>query len=208
MAMKPAAHHIAYVRSEQGVYGDGWSPCVPSDHAQGLVTTRFPALVTTSGGKNMRQVGQESGIQQATVDAGLLVMRVVAGLVFFMHGYQKLFDNGLSATQAGFDGMGAPLPDITAVLVTFLELAGGLALIAGVLTRIVGLLLAVDMIAAFAIVHQENGFFAANGGFELVFLLTGTAIALALTGPGAYAIDSVFSVGTRTQQRLTTRQAS
>lgn len=156
----------------------------------------------------MRQVGQESGIQQATVDAGLLVMRVVAGLVFFMHGYQKLFDNGLSATRAGFDGMGAPLPDITAVLVTFLELAGGLALIAGVLTRIVGLLLAVDMIAAFAIVHQENGFFAANGGFELVFLLAGTAIALALTGPGTYAIDSLFSAGTRTQQRLTTRQAS
>jgi putative oxidoreductase len=156
----------------------------------------------------MQQVGQGSGIQQATVDVGLLVLRVATGLVFFMHGYQKLFDNGISATQTGFDGMGAPLPDITAVLVTFLELVGGLALIVGVLTRILGLLLAVDMAAAYLIVHQENGFFAANGGFELVFLLAGAAIGLALTGPGAYAIDSVLSFGGRNRESLTVRRAS
>ncbi len=125
-----------------------------------------------------------------------------------MHGYQELFENGISATQTGFDGMGAPLPDITAVLVTFLELAGGFALIVGVLTRILGLLLAIDMAAAFLIVHQENGFFAANGGFELVFLLAGAALALALTGPGAYAIDSVLSFGGRHRESLTVRRAS
>jgi putative oxidoreductase len=65
-----------------------------------------------------------------------------------------LFDNGRSATQGGFNAMGAPLPDITAVIVTFLELIGGLALILGVLTPIVGALLAIDMLGAFFITHM------------------------------------------------------
>jgi len=143
----------------------------------------------------------------AQVDAGLLVLRVVAGLVFFMHGYQKLFDNGISATQDGFDMMGAPLPNITAVIVTFLELAGGIALVAGVATRIVAALLAIDMVAAYAIVHQENGFFAANGGFELVLLLAGAAVALVLTGAGAYSVDAALGLTSRTPASLTVRRA-
>ena len=155
----------------------------------------------------MQQSGQGSGYQQAGVDAGLVILRVAAGLVFFMHGYQKLFDNGISATQAGFDGMGAPLPDITAVVVTFLELIGGLALIAGVFTRIVGVLLAIDMAGAYFIVHQENGFFAMNGGFERVFMLAGAAVALALTGPGAYAVDAIVNLSPRTSGALTARRA-
>ena len=132
--------------------------------------------------------------QDQAVASGLLVLRVVVGLVFFMHGWQKLVDNGIGATQQGFNAMGAPLPDITAVIVTFLELVGGAMLIAGVLTRIVGILLVVNMIAAMAIVHVENGFFAANGGYELVFLLAGGALALVIAGPGAYSADKMVGM--------------
>lgn len=154
----------------------------------------------------MRQYN-ETGVPAATIDAGLLILRVVAGVVFFMHGYQKLFDNGISATQTGFDMMGAPLPDVTAVIVTFLELVGGVALIAGVMTRVVAALLAVDMVAAFAIVHQENGFFAANGGFELVLLLAGVAVTLVVTGAGAYALDAVLALPRRASGSLAARRA-
>ena len=154
----------------------------------------------------MRQY-TESGTNAATIDAGLLVLRVVAGVVFFMHGYQKLFDNGISATQTGFDMMGAPLPDVTAVIVTFLELVGGIALVAGVMTRVVAALLAIDMVAAFAIVHQENGFFAANGGFELVLLLAGVAVALMVTGAGAYAVDAILALPRRAGESLAARRA-
>ena len=132
--------------------------------------------------------------QDQAVASGLLVLRVVVGLVFFMHGWQKLVDNGISATQQGFNAMGAPLPDITAVIVTLLELVGGAMLIAGVLTRIVGILLVVNMIAAMVIVHVENGFFAANGGYELVFLLAGGALALVIAGPGAYSADKMVGM--------------
>jgi putative oxidoreductase len=144
---------------------------------------------------------------QRQIDLGLLVLRVVAGLVFFMHGYQKLFDNGISATQAGFDAMGAPLPEVTAIVVTFLELAGGLALIVGAATRVIAVLLAVDMASAYAIVHAENGFFASNGGFELVLLLAGAAVTLALTGAGAFSADGAVGVPGRSRGQLTARRA-
>lgn len=141
-----------------------------------------------------------------TLGFGLLALRVVTGLVFFMHGYQKLFDSGIAATQAGFNAMGAPLPDITAVIVTFVELIGGLALMAGILTPIVGALLAIDMVGAFFITHVENGFFAANGGFELVLILGAAAFALVLTGPGSFALDSLVSLPGRAQNAFSVRQ--
>lgn len=145
----------------------------------------------------MRSFSEGTGMSRGSVDLALLVARVVAGLVFFMHGYQKLFDNGIPATQTAFDGMGAPMPDITAVIVAFLELIGGVALIAGALTRSFAVLLAIDMAAAFFIVHVENGFFAINGGFELVLLLAATATALTLAGAGAFSVDAMFGLRDR-----------
>lgn len=132
-----------------------------------------------------------------TVSLGLLLIRVVTGIVFFMHGCQKLVDNGISATQQGFDMMGAPLPDITAVIVTFVELVGGAALILGAFTAVTGLILAVDMLAALFIVHIDAGFFAMNGGFELVLLLGAVALGIAIAGPGQYSVDALTNLSAR-----------
>ncbi|MGC4108149.1 MAG: DoxX family protein [Thermomicrobiales bacterium] len=139
---------------------------------------------------------QEDGIYP-TVSLGLLLIRVVTGIVFFMHGYQKLVDNGISATQQGFNAMGVPLPDLTAIVVTFVELIGGAALILGAFTAIAGMLLAVDMLSAIFIVHIDAGFFAMNGGFELVLLLGAVALGLAIAGPGQYSVDAMTSVASR-----------
>lgn len=127
----------------------------------------------------------------ASIDVGLLVLRVVTGLVFFMHGWQKLVDNGLDGTQMGFEAMGAPMPAISSVIVTFVELIGGAMLIAGAFTRLVSILLVVDMICAMLITHIDFGFFVMNGGVELVLLLGGAALALVFTGAGRYSADEL-----------------
>ena len=64
---------------------------------------------------------------QRQVDVALLVIRVVAGIIFIAHGWQKV---GMGVTNvAGFFAQtGAPLPALTAPLVTYLELFGGGAL--------------------------------------------------------------------------------
>lgn len=131
------------------------------------------------------------------IDTALLVLRLFTGVIFFMHGWQKLVDNGISATQAGFDAMGAPIPDVTAVLATGLELVGGAALILGVFTRLFGLLLAFDMLSAYVIVHKDLGIFVANGGYELVAMLGAGAVTLAIAGGGAWSLDAMLNLPRR-----------
>lgn len=129
---------------------------------------------------------------------GLAVLRVVVGIVFIMHGAQKLFTYGVAGTSGAFAQMGVPLPGITAPLVSVLEFGGGIALILGLLTPLVAGLLAVDMLVAVFLVHLPNGFFLGEApGYEFVLTLFGAALTLALTGPGVYALDAVLGRGRR-----------
>ena len=129
------------------------------------------------------------------LNLGLAVLRVVVGLVFLVHGYQKLFVMGMGGVTEFFMQIGAPLPGLSAPLVSLLEFAGGIALILGVLTPVVALLFAADMLGATFLVHLPNGFSVSAGGYEFVLTLLAASLALALTGPGAYALDTVFRRG-------------
>jgi putative oxidoreductase len=58
---------------------------------------------------------------------------------------------------------------------------------------------AINVLVAFFLVHMPNGFFASNGGVELVLMLAAAGIALVLTGPGAMALDSILPIERRLQ---------
>src|SRR5262245_59538458 len=97
------------------------------------------------------------------LDLALAVLRAAVGAVFLAHGAQKLFTFGLAGVAGAFTQMGIPLAGIVGPLVAFLEFFGGLALIAGVLTRFAGLGLALNMLGAALLVHAPAGFFLPNG---------------------------------------------
>src|SRR5215203_2013341 len=59
---------------------------------------------------------------------GLTILRVVVGIVFFVHGLQKLFLMGFGGVAGMMDGLGVPAPGLFAVILTLVELLGGLAL--------------------------------------------------------------------------------
>jgi putative oxidoreductase len=121
---------------------------------------------------------------------GTAVLRAVVGTVFVAHGAQKLFVYGLEGTGGAFAEMGIPLPALSAAVVTFVELLGGLALLVGFFTRWVALPLAFTMLVAMVTVHLPNGFFA-PGGIEFTLVLLAASASLALTGPGALALDGL-----------------
>ena len=137
--------------------------------------------------------------QSRLTTVALTVLRVILGFLFAAHGWQKFNEWTIAGTQASFAKMGVPAADVMAPAVAVLELAGGAALILGILTRMVAALLVLDMLGALFLVHAPAGVFAANGGYELVLLLAAAAFALALAGPGRLSVDRAL-FGRRTSR--------
>ncbi len=126
-------------------------------------------------------------------DLALAIIRIVVGFTFFMHGWQKMFMMGIGGVTGFFSSLGIPAAGLMAVIVTVLELLGGLALMLGLGTRIVGALLAINMLVAMLTVHISNGFFVSNGGIELVLVLMAASVAFAIAGAGRLSLDSRLS---------------
>src|SRR4029079_14685640 len=93
----------------------------------------------------------------------LLIARIGLGVVFVAHGWQKFDDMGLAGTQASFAKMGAPAPELSAYYSKFVELVGGAALLIGALTAVAGVLLVLDLLGAFLVVHIDKGVFVTQG---------------------------------------------
>lgn len=125
---------------------------------------------------------------------GIALLRIVTGVIFFVHGWQKLFDMGHGGVTGFFTSLNIPLPAVAAAVVIAVELLGGLALILGFLTRLAALPLAINMLVALVTVHLKAGFFAGNGGYEFVLLLAAASAALFLLGSGAFALDNFGAV--------------
>ena len=121
-------------------------------------------------------------------DYGALVLRLGLGAMFVAHGLLKLLVFTLPGTAAFFAQVG--FPGWTAYVVTFAEIGGGLLLLAGVAVRAVSIALVPVLLGA-TFVHFGYGwvFSNPNGGWEYPAFLTVAAIAQALLGPGAFALD-------------------
>jgi putative oxidoreductase len=120
---------------------------------------------------------------------GLTILRIVIGIVFIVHGAQKLFVFGIGGVTAGFAQMHIPLPMVAAPVVAIVEFVGGIALVVGFFTRIAAILLAIDMAGAILFVHGRNGFFMPMG-YEFALSLMAACVALAVAGPGDYSVDN------------------
>ena len=133
-------------------------------------------------------------------DLAVLVTRIAVGLVFFAHGWQKLFTNGIDGTAAFFDQVGVPAASAAAWFAALVELAGGAALVLGLAVPVAGLLLLVDMLGAFVFVHAGAGLFVEQGGYELVLVLGAAALLLTTVGAGRYSADHLITARRQTAQ--------
>jgi putative oxidoreductase len=119
------------------------------------------------------------------------ILRVLVGITFFLHGLPKL------SNLAGFTGfltsLGVPLPGVAGPAIMALEVVGGLLLIAGLGTRWVSLLFAVEMLVTTLLVKSGVGFIAPQDapgvGAELDLLLLASSLILLAYGSGQLSIE-------------------
>ena len=128
---------------------------------------------------------------------GLLVLRLALGAVFLVHGGQKLFQFGFAGTTQMLTQMNVPAPSIIGPALAIIEPLAGLGVTIGLLTRVAGLAIAVDMLGAILTFHLPNGFLVPRG-IEFVMMNCAAGLALALIGAGQFSADhAIAERGTR-----------
>ena len=140
-------------------------------------------------------------------DVSILISRILVGVVLVAHGWQKYKSWTIGGTAKSFEDMGVPSANIAAQVATYFELAGGVLLILGLLVRIVGPLLFIQMAFAFGFAHWGKGIFIADGGWELVGILGAAGLALAAHGAGTYSLDYLFMTPFRARKARKEQEA-
>lgn len=120
-----------------------------------------------------------------------LLLRVTMGLLFLAHASVKIFVFTVPGTVKFFASIG--YPPIVAYLVILAEVGGGLALILGLWTRWIALILFVEMLGIIAF-HFSHGwvFTAKGGGWEYPAFWAVALLALALLGDGAASVSGAL----------------
>lgn len=131
-----------------------------------------------------------------SIALGLLVVRLVVGLLFVGHGAQKLFGwfggYGPKGTGGWLESIGVKPGVAMAIVAGLMELVGGVLFAAGLLTPLAAALIVMTMLVAIVKVHGQNGLWATANGYEYNLVLAAIAIGIALTGAGQFSIDALF----------------
>ena len=132
------------------------------------------------------------------VNAGLLILRVMVGIVMIAHGYNHIFRGGrIKGTAGWFESLGMKPGVLHAWLASLTELGAGLLLIAGLLTPLAAAGVVGVMLVALITNHLKNGFFIfrPGEGYEYVLTLTMVGLAIGAIGAGEWSVDHAIDLG-------------
>lgn len=134
-----------------------------------------------------------------TLSTGLLIQRLVFGVLMMAHSSQKLFGwlggYGITGTAGYFEGLGFRPGHLFVKMASLSELFGGLLIALGFLGPVGPALVISVMLVAAVTVHWNNGLLVTGNGIEVPLLYSAFALGLALTGPGLYSLDAALKLG-------------
>lgn len=130
---------------------------------------------------------------QATLSSiAATALRICVGVLFVIHGCDK-FLRGFDATADWLQSLGLSYVTLASPVLIGAEILGGIALILGLATRFVSLVLLVHTGFTWYLVHRGQGFFLTDGGGELMLLLAVILAGLCLSGSAGTGLDRLFS---------------
>ena len=117
-------------------------------------------------------------------DTVYCIMRLIVGLLFASHGGQKIL---------GFPpgGHGAP-EDMMGMLGAWIELAGGLLVALGFLTRIAAFIASGEMAVAYFMMHAKGGFFPIVNHGEAAVFYCFAFLYIFFYGSGRLSLDAMI----------------
>ncbi len=123
----------------------------------------------------------------------LTLLRAVLGIIFVYHGYLKLFvPGGFKSAVSFFAASGIVLPAYSALFAAAAEFLGGLLILIGLFTRWASIVLFIEMLAAFFMVHLKNGFSVSGSGYEFVLLILAALAVVLINGAGNLSAGKLF----------------
>jgi putative oxidoreductase len=136
----------------------------------------------------------DTGLTRATRDLVLLVARVGLGVLMVAHA-KLTYDFGGSLTGVGqlFAQSGVPLPALSGPANVLFELVGGIAMVLGAAVRIIGVLMALNMVGAWVLVHTSGLYAMDHNGPEVVIAIGLLSLVLAVTGSGRLGLDHLVA---------------
>jgi len=122
-------------------------------------------------------------------DLGKLILRLTVGVLMLMHGLPKI-TGGVSGIRPMLQGVGLPAELAYAAYIG--EVLAPILVILGFYARIGGLLMAINMAFAIALVHRNDILKLDSSGawaLELQGFFLACSLVVALIGPGRYSIN-------------------
>src|SRR5579864_8149948 len=118
-------------------------------------------------------------------DLALLGLRIGLGVLFILAGWGKV--SHVAGVVGLWQRLHLPLPHVFGPIHAIVEFGGGILLIAGLWTRLVGLLLAVDMLGALLLVKIHTRTF-----IQQEWLAFWMSLALLAVGAGRLSLDALL----------------
>lgn len=158
-------------------------------------TSTTPASTQTTHTANDATVsGRRTALRGLSQDAVLLVGRIGLGVLMIAHAKMTYdFGGGLGGVTQMFASQGIPLADLVAPANVIGEFVGGIAVLLGLATRLVGVLMAVNMAGAWIWVHTSGLYAMDRNGPEMVIALGLLSLMFAAVGSGRFGVDHVIA---------------
>jgi len=128
-------------------------------------------------------------------NTAMAVLRFAVGVVFLAHGVKHFKNRQKTLEWAA--SIGLKSPGLQWMFMTFAEIGIGVGLLAGFLTSFAAAGVVAMMLGAFWTVHRYAGFWITarpDEGYEYVFVLVASAVAIALLGPGEWSLDHALEL--------------